>query len=104
MDEIDVAGLRIAYERAGEGAPPLPLPAGGAGSLPAEVVEQRLQQWLREADLPPTRWVPGWIPSLLTEAAPAGLIDEVVAIMSDVRPAGYRGMAYALAGGELRDV
>src|SRR3990172_7735773 len=27
--------------------------AGWAGSLPAEVVEQHLQQWLREADLPP---------------------------------------------------
>lgn len=78
--------------------------AGWAGSLPAEVVEQRLQQWLREADLPPTQWVRGWIPGLLTEAAPAELIDKAVAIMSDVRPAGYRAMAHALAEADLRDV
>src|SRR3972149_5512630 len=166
MDEIDVAGLRIAYARAGKGPPLLLLHAGvsdsrvwrrqldelsdeftvvawdapgcgrssdppetfrmpdyadclaalvdalglgrahgvGPAPPPAEVVEQRLQQWLREADLPPAQWVPGWIPGLLTEAAPAELIDEVVAITSDVRPAGYRAMAYALAEADLRDV
>ncbi len=78
--------------------------AGWAGSLPAEVVEQRLQQCLREADLPPNQWVPGWIPGLLTEAAPAELFDEVVAIMSEFHPAGYRAIAHAFAEADLRDV
>lgn len=78
--------------------------AGWAGSLPAEVVEQRLQQCLREAGLPPDQWVPGWIPGLLTETAPAELVDEVVAIMSEFHPAGYRAMAYAFAEADLRDV
>lgn len=78
--------------------------AGWAGSLPAEVVEQRLRQCLREADLPPDQWVPGWIPGLLTESAPADLVDEVVAIMSEFHPVGYRAMAHALAEADLRDV
>lgn len=78
--------------------------AGWAGSLPAEVVEQRLQQCLREADLPPDQWVPGWIPGLFTETAPAELVNEVVAIMSEFHPAGYRAIAYAFAEADLRDV
>src|SRR5665647_641961 len=78
--------------------------AGWAGSLPAEVVEQRLRQCLREADLPPDQWVPGWIPGLLTESAPAELVAEVVAMMSEFHRAGYRAMAYALAEADLREV
>jgi pimeloyl-ACP methyl ester carboxylesterase len=78
--------------------------AGWAGSLPAEVVEQRLQQALREADLPPDQFVPGYIPGLFTESAPAELIDEVVAIMSEFHPVGVRAMAPAFAEADLRDV
>ena len=78
--------------------------AGWAGSLPAGVVEQRLQQVLREADLPPVQVVPGYIQGLFTESAPAELIDEVVAIMSEFHPAGVRAMALAFAEADLRDV
>jgi pimeloyl-ACP methyl ester carboxylesterase len=78
--------------------------AGWAGSLPAEVVEQRLQQALREAELPPDQVVPGYIPGLFTESAPAELIDEVVTIMSEFHPAGVRAMALAFAEADLRDV
>lgn len=48
--------------------------AGWAGSLPPEEVEQRRQQALREADLPPEQWVPGYLPGLFTEAAPPELL------------------------------
>jgi len=78
--------------------------AGWAGSLPAEVVEQRLQQALREADLPPDVFVPAWIPGLLTDAASPALVDDVMAVMSDFHPAGYRAMAQALAEADLRGV
>ncbi len=78
--------------------------AGWAGSLPAEVVEERLRQVLREADLPPERFIRGWIPGLLTGSAPAELVEDVVAMMSDFHPAGYRAMAHALAEADLRDV
>src|SRR5438309_7386136 len=78
--------------------------AGWAGSLPAEVVEQRVQMVLREADLPSDQWVPGWLPGLLTESASQEMVEEVVAIMSDVRPAGRRATMHALAEADLRDV
>jgi pimeloyl-ACP methyl ester carboxylesterase len=47
--------------------------------------------------------VPGWIPGLLTESAPAEMVDGLVAIMSDFHPAGYRAMAHAFADADLRD-
>jgi pimeloyl-ACP methyl ester carboxylesterase len=78
--------------------------AGWAGSLPAEVVEQRLEQGLREADLPPEEWIPGYIPGLLTESAPQHMIDEVISIMSDVRPVGLRAELRGFAEADLRDV
>ena len=78
--------------------------AGWTGSLPADVVEQRLQQVLREADLPPDQVVPGYIPGLFTESAPVELLDEMVAIMSEFHPAGVRAMARAFAEADLRDV
>jgi pimeloyl-ACP methyl ester carboxylesterase len=40
--------------------------AGWVGSLPGEVVEQRLQRALREADLPPEQWVRSYIPGFFT--------------------------------------
>ncbi len=78
--------------------------AGWAGSLPAEVVEQRLRQVLREADLPPDQWAPGWLPGLLSTNAPAGAPDEIIAVMSDAHPAGMRAMARSFAEADLRDV
>lgn len=78
--------------------------AGWAGSLPPEEVERRRQRALREADLPPEQWVPGYVPGLFTETAPPGLIDEAVAIMSETRPAGMKAMMSAFAEADLRDV
>jgi pimeloyl-ACP methyl ester carboxylesterase len=78
--------------------------AGWAGSLPAELVEQRLQQVLRDADLPPDRFLAPWIPTLFTDSAPAELVEETVDIMSDFHPAGVRAMALALAEADIRDV
>jgi pimeloyl-ACP methyl ester carboxylesterase len=78
--------------------------AGWAGSLPAEVVEERLQQILRDVDLSPDQWIPGWIPGLFTEAAPQEMIADMVAIMSAYHPAGVRAMARAFAEADLRDV
>ena len=78
--------------------------AGWAGSLPAEVVEERLQQIVREVDLPPDQWIPRWLPGLFTEAAPQEVIRDMVAIMSACHPAGVRAMARAFAEADLRDV
>jgi pimeloyl-ACP methyl ester carboxylesterase len=78
--------------------------AGWAGSLPADVVAERLEQGMRESDMPPERFVPGWIPGLLTDRASAEMVDEVVAFMSELHPVGYRTMAHALAEADLREV
>lgn len=78
--------------------------AGWAGSLPPEVVEQRLQQALREADLPPEEWLPGYMPGMFSESAPQDMIDEVMSIMSGVRPVGLRVGLRGFAEADLRDV
>jgi pimeloyl-ACP methyl ester carboxylesterase len=78
--------------------------AGWSGSLPADVVAARLTACLREAELPPSQFVPGWIPGLLTAAAPAELVDEVVQIMSEFHPMGYRVMIRGFAEADLRHV
>jgi pimeloyl-ACP methyl ester carboxylesterase len=78
--------------------------AGWAGSLPAEVVEQRLQRALREADLPPEEWLPGYMPGMFSESAPQALIDEALSIMTDVHPVGMRVGLRAFAEADLRDV
>jgi pimeloyl-ACP methyl ester carboxylesterase len=78
--------------------------AGWAGSLPVEVVAQRLQGCLRDADLPPEQFIPGWMPGLLTEDAAAGLAEELMAMMSEFHPVGYRAMAHAMAEADLRNV
>ncbi len=77
--------------------------AGWAGSLPPEEVEARRQRALREANLPPEQWIPGYLPGLFTEAAPPELIDETVEIMYDTRPAGMIAMTSAFAAADLRD-
>ncbi len=64
----------------------------------------RLQQALREAEQPPERFVPTWIPALLTPSAPSDLIHEITAIMSEFHPVGLRCMAHSLAESDLRDV
>ena len=77
---------------------------GLVGVLPPDEYAARIQSFLRDADLPPEQFVPGWIPGLLTASAPPGAADEVIAIMSDFHPAGYRTMALGSADADLRDV
>src|SRR2546423_1331116 len=78
--------------------------AGWAGSLPPEIVEQRVRQSLQLADLSPDQFVRGMIPTLFSESVPAERVDEFAAIMSEFHPAGFRTMARSLAEADLRDV
>jgi pimeloyl-ACP methyl ester carboxylesterase len=78
--------------------------AGWAGSLPPAVVEQRKKQVLRLIEETPERFAREWIPTLLTESAPASMIEEVVAILADFHPAGQRVLFSAFADADLRDV
>jgi pimeloyl-ACP methyl ester carboxylesterase len=78
--------------------------AGWAGSLSAEEVAERLQGFLDQIEEPPERWVRDYIPTLLTERAPKGMEEELVALMAESRPAGIRAMILAMAEADLRDV
>ncbi|OLC27370.1 MAG: alpha/beta hydrolase [Actinobacteria bacterium 13_1_20CM_2_65_11] len=79
--------------------------AGWSGSLPADVVEQRLRKTIPDLDLPAAAVVTIYnVPGLLTESAPRPLVDENAAIMSDFHPAGMKAMTRALAEADLRDV
>ncbi len=77
--------------------------AGWAGSLPPNVVAERLEGVLHESELPPEQVARRWIPGLLTDEAPAEMIDELIGIMSGLHPAGVRTMARAMAEADLRD-
>ena len=78
--------------------------AGWAGSLPPEVVAERLERALSEAELPPEQWVRGYLPGLFTGSAPAVVVEEALAMMLEARPAGMRPMVQGLAEADLRDV
>ena len=78
--------------------------AGWAGSLPAEVVEQRLRRSRWESELPPDEFARTWIATLVAESAPAEMTAELVAILSEFHPAGYRTWGRAFAEADLRDV
>ena len=47
--------------------------AGWAGSLPATIVDQRLQQVLRESVMPPEELAASYVETLLTQSAPDSL-------------------------------
>jgi pimeloyl-ACP methyl ester carboxylesterase len=78
--------------------------AGWAGSLSGDVVSQRLEQALGDSELPPEDWLPDWVRGALRNSAPSGLVDLVVAALSEFHPVGYRAVARSLAEADLRDV
>ncbi len=70
--------------------------AGWAGSLPADVVPQRLQQWLRLTNLPPDQWAREWIPGLLTGSAPTEVVDGHCCIKAKEHRRGVRSWTLPL--------
>ena len=77
--------------------------AGWAGSLPASEVRKRLEFALQAAEAGPTRFAPHSMPGLFSDVMPPDRARELAAIMSEIRPAATRTMAYALAEADLRD-
>ena len=78
--------------------------AGWAGSLPPDEVKERLQLALRMADELPIRIDAESVPGLVSQAMPSERVEELMAIMADVRPVGTRVTAQAFAEADLRDV
>ena len=77
---------------------------GLGGVAPPEVVEERLERGLRDAERPPEDVARDFLPGLLTESAPEAMVEEVLAVMADFHPAGLRSMAHAFAEADLRDM
>ena len=71
--------------------------AGWAGSLPAEVTEQRLRQAMVLADLAPAEFVGRLLPTMFSEGTPPESVDAFGAGMLGFHPAGFRAMARASA-------
>jgi pimeloyl-ACP methyl ester carboxylesterase len=78
--------------------------AGWAGSLPPDVVQERLHQGLQQSRLPPEKVVETWMPTLFTKSVPSRVINETAAIMSEFHPVGMRVMLIAFAEADLRDM
>jgi pimeloyl-ACP methyl ester carboxylesterase len=76
--------------------------AGWAGSLPAEVTEQRLRQALALADLSPEEFVDALLPTMFSPGTARATIDTFAASMRAFHPIGFRAMARASAE-DLRD-
>jgi pimeloyl-ACP methyl ester carboxylesterase len=78
--------------------------AGWGGSLPADLVKQRLDLTLGQTYLPAEQWVGNWVKGLLSDAAPAELVERVSAMVSAFHPIGARAMTRAGADADTRDV
>ena len=76
--------------------------AGWAGSLPADVAQQRLGQALVLADLPPEEFVDTLLPTMFSAGTSQESIDAFGASMRAFHPVGFRAMARASAE-DLRD-
>jgi len=77
--------------------------AGWTGSLPPDVVEFRLNQALRLADLTGEELVREIVPTLFSPTAASELVDRFAAGMREFHPAGLRATGRAFARADLRD-
>jgi pimeloyl-ACP methyl ester carboxylesterase len=78
--------------------------AGWAGSLPAKIVEERLQQVLQLSDLPSDRFVRAVLPTMFSASVSELTVEEFSANVSEFHPIGLRVMARSFAEADLRDV
>jgi pimeloyl-ACP methyl ester carboxylesterase len=76
--------------------------AGWAGSLPADVTQQRLRQAFVLADLSRDEFVDALLPTMFSAGTSQELIDAFAASMWAFHPVGFRAMARASAE-DLRD-
>jgi pimeloyl-ACP methyl ester carboxylesterase len=78
--------------------------AGWAGSLPPEEVAARVARARADAEQPPEQWIASYLPSFFAGPVPSDVLDEMAAVMRDVRPAGILAVVEAFATADLRHV
>jgi pimeloyl-ACP methyl ester carboxylesterase len=69
--------------------------AGWAGSLPADVAEERLQQALRLSEFTPKQFVDTLLPGMFSVGAPGADVEAFGAAMREFHPSGFRALARA---------
>jgi pimeloyl-ACP methyl ester carboxylesterase len=75
---------------------------GWKGSFPESVCQQRLVRCERDSLLPPEELANLWMPEMFTNSSSQDLREELVSIMSDFHPLGFRLMAKSLADTDMR--
>lgn len=78
--------------------------AGWKGSLPEQVVHDRLDACLRDASLPPNQLVTRYLSGAFSESVTQEVREELANIMSDFHPTGFRLMAITSAQVDTRDL
>jgi pimeloyl-ACP methyl ester carboxylesterase len=78
--------------------------AGWKGSLPEPIVQERLATCLQDASLPPSDFVPRYLPGMFSESPSQEAQERLATIMSDFHPTGFRLMAIASAQADTRDL
>jgi pimeloyl-ACP methyl ester carboxylesterase len=76
--------------------------AGWAGSLRAEIVEQRLAQALTLSELTPAEFTDTLLPTMFATTPDPAIVERFAASMRAFHPPGFRAMAHASAE-DLRD-
>jgi pimeloyl-ACP methyl ester carboxylesterase len=71
--------------------------AGWAGSLPADVVEQRSRQAHDLADAAPADFVAALLPTMFTPTTPPAVVEGFGRSLAEFHPTGFRAMAAASA-------
>ena len=77
--------------------------AGWAGSLPPEVVADRLEVGLRALERGPAALADGFVETLFSPDVDRALLAQSRQVLEDVRPSGARTMLRAMAQCDLRD-
>jgi pimeloyl-ACP methyl ester carboxylesterase len=78
--------------------------AGWAGSLPADVVDDRLRTSLVLADLAPDEFASAMLSSMFSASAPPPPVAGFAAAVRAFDPDGFRAMSRSSAEADLRDV
>ena len=71
--------------------------AGWAGSLPAEVTEQRFRQALQLSSLSPDDFVDALLPTMFSPSTPREVVEDFGTSLRAFHPAGFRALAHACA-------
>ena len=78
--------------------------AGWAGSLPADVVAERLDAYLTASRTPRDEALRAWAAGLFGPSTPAAVVEEGLSICSDFHPDALAALARSFAETDLRGV